>query len=973
MSFATVAILLLGVAVPATVSSAEARRQVLSRFLHAPLGFEASGPQAGADYPFFARAPGGTLLLTRGGGWLLWRNDAAPAIPGLARGQLRMPQMRLLGSNPAPRTTLLDRLPGHSNYLIGRAPERWRTDIAQHGRVEYREVYRHIDLVYYGNHGQLEYDFIARPGGDPGRIRLGFDGVESLAVEPDGSLLARAGSGRIRLHRPRAYQLDESGRRREVAAAYRLAGRARLAFRLGEYDRRKPLIIDPVLAYSTFLGGLLYDFGLGITTDAAGNAYVAGYTSSPNFPATSGALDRTCGTDGFCNFSALDAFVTKLNAAGSAIVYSTFLGGNGNDYAYGIAVDSAGNAYVAGYTESSDFPTTAGAFQRTKGGGKDVYAAKLSADGSTLLYSTFLGGSQDEVSFAGTAVDASGNMYVTGYTLSPNFPTTATAFDRACGSDGSCDNGLRDAFVTRLNTSAGGAASLVYSTYLGGSNEDEGRAITLDGAVAVYVTGYTVSRDFPTTEGAFDRGCGTDSACNGGYRDAFVAKLNTSAGGAASLVYSTYLGGSGTDVGRGIAVDASGNAWVTGSSATTDFPVGSRLPSPPIQASFGGGPEDGFIAKLNAQGSALLYASYLGGGGEDAAEAVALDTAGNVYVAGYTNSTNFPTKSAVQGSNSGDDDVFLVKLAPSGALLYSTYLGGTGQDRGLDLALDAAGAVYAVGYTASGSFPTTPGAARTSSAGLGEAFVAKIVDTPGAPAINAGDIVNGSFNHQAPAPGSIATVFGAALSTAVAYASSVPLPASLAGVTVLVNGRAAPLFYVSPTQINFQTPWEAAGQAQAAVVVSVQGVASNAATVALPALSPGIFTVNQAGAGQGAILIAGTATIAALAGSIPGASTTPARAGQFVSIFATGLGPVGNPPATGAAALSNPLAMATNQVQVTIGGLPAVVSFAGLAPGFVGLYQVNAQVPAGAATGDAVPVVLSVGGASSNPVTVAIQ
>jgi len=213
MSFATVAILLLGIAAPAAASSAEARRQVLSRFLQAPLGFEASEPQAGADYPFFARPPGGTLLLTRRGGWLLWHNDAAPANPGLARGQLRMPQMRLLGSNPAPRTTLLDRLPGRTNYLIGRAPERWRKDVAQHGRVEYREVYRQIDLVYYGNHRQLEYDFIVHPGGDPRRIRLGFEGVESLAVEPDGSLLAPAGSGQIRLHRPRAYQLDESGRR----------------------------------------------------------------------------------------------------------------------------------------------------------------------------------------------------------------------------------------------------------------------------------------------------------------------------------------------------------------------------------------------------------------------------------------------------------------------------------------------------------------------------------------------------------------------------------------------------------------------------------------------------------------------------------------------------------------------------------------------------------------------------------------
>jgi hypothetical protein len=464
------------------------------------------------------------------------------------------------------------------------------------------------------------------------------------------------------------------------------------------------------------LGGSGEDSGFGIAVDAAGNAYVVGLADSSNFPTTAGAFQPTRG-GGRAN-----AFVTKLNPTGTALVYSTYLGGSGNsgfgihDQGLGIAVDTAGNAYVTGFAGSSDFPTTAGAFQPTFGGGfNNAFVTKLNPTGTGLVYSTYLGGNASDQGL-GIAVDTAGNAYVAGATSSINFPTTAGAFQPTGG-------GFADAFVTKLNPTGTG---LVYSTFLGGNtNNDFGSGIAVDTAGNAYVTGFARSSNFPTTAGAFQPTFG------GGFVDAFVTKLDATG---SALLYSTYLGGSSNDVGQGIAVDGAGSAYVTGETSSTNFPT---TPGAAQTIHAGGFGPDAFVTKLDATGSTLLYSTYLGGSSNDVGRGIAVDGAGSAYVTGNTFSTDFPTTSvATQTTNAGGFDVFVTKLDATGsALLYSTYLGGSGgifggADIGNGIAVDSAGSVYVTGSTDSTNFPTTSGAAQTTHAGFNDAFVAKIVLPP---------------------------------------------------------------------------------------------------------------------------------------------------------------------------------------------------------------------------------------------------
>jgi len=476
------------------------------------------------------------------------------------------------------------------------------------------------------------------------------------------------------------------------------------------YDRTHPLVIDPVLSYSTYLGGSGNDFASGIAVDAAGNAYVTGSTDSTNFPTTAGAFAGVTGSS--------DAFVTKLDPSGSTLVYSTYLGGSGDDVARGIAVDASGNAYVTGQTSSPDLPT-ANAFQPVFVGGPadlgpagpyDGFVTKLDSTGSTLLYSTYLGGNDADVSFA-VAVDASGNAYVAGWTRSSDFPTTPGAFAVS-------RTGADDAFVAKLDPTG---SALVYSTFLGGSNNiktanplDTGRAIAVDGSGSAYVTGYTYSSDFPTTAGAFQTIFGSGAFGH----VAFVTKLDPAG---SALVYSTFLGGtSGIDEGLGLAIDAGGNAYVTGVTLSSDFPT-----TPGAFQSVSGGARDAFVTKLNPAGSLLVYSTYLGGGKHDLASAIAVDAAGNAFVAGTTGpledgcNSSFPctddfptTAGAVQPVYGGGfRDAFLATLDSSGsALIFSTYLGGSGNDSGIGIALDSGANAYIAGATASSNFPTTAGA-----------------------------------------------------------------------------------------------------------------------------------------------------------------------------------------------------------------------------------------------------------------------
>ncbi len=397
------------------------------------------------------------------------------------------------------------------------------------------------------------------------------------------------------------------------------------------------------LVYSTYLGGSGDDYGSAIAVDSSGNTYVTGFTGSLNFP-TVNPIQAVYG-GGYS-----DAFVTKLNAAGNALVYSTYLGGNDTDQGNGIAVDSSGNAYVTGGTLSTNFPTTAGVFQGTSGGGYDAFVTKLNATGTSLVYSTYLGGSSSDRG-SSIALDSSGNAYVTGSTISLNFPT-ANPFQASCSLSpygAYCNGG--DAFVTKLNATGN---ALVYSTYLGGNNGAEGHRIALDSFGNAYVTGDTASTDFPTTAGAFQ-------TAFGGSIDAFVTKLDAAG---SALVYSTYLGGSGVDQGFGIAVDSSGEAHVMGVTASTNFPTvnslqlfnNTRLPDLA---------EDAFVTKLNAAGSALVYSTYLGGSGDDAGFGIAVDSYGNAYVTGFTDSANFPTASPLQAANGGGYDAFVAKISPA--------------------------------------------------------------------------------------------------------------------------------------------------------------------------------------------------------------------------------------------------------------------------------------------------------------------
>ena len=696
------------------------------------LAFEPNWGQAHPQVKFLGRARGYAVFLTpteavvalkgsqaRG---LEGKHELAP--PGMRTQSPALARMKLLGADPSPEAVGLEELPGKSNYFMGSDAKKWRTNIPNYAKVRYANVYPGISLVYYGNRGQLEYDFVVARGADPRLIRFEFRGADNLSFGSQGDLVGSVAGEEIRLHKPVAYQ-QLAGARHPISARYVRRGKRQFSFEIGGYDAGLPLVIDPVLSYSTYLGGSGNDAAEGIAVDSSGNAYVTGRTFSMDFPKTPGAFETSF-------FVRPGVFVTKLNATGSALLYSTYFGGSGGDYVGSVAVDSSGNAYVAGGTFSLDFPTTPGAFQRGPRLLPDAFVTKLNAAGNALVYSTYLGGSGGEVQGitgfgrTGIAVDASGSAYVAGLTASPDFPTTPAAFQSSFG--GGLGSGSGDAFVTKLN--AAGSA-LVYSTYLGGGRTDRALDVAVDSSGNAYVFGSTDSTNFPSTPGAFR---GTFA---GGGADAFVSKLNTAGDG---LVYSTYLGGRGSEGFdefpiAGIAVDSSGNAYVTGSTFSPDFPTTPGV----FQAALRSVP-DAFLTKLNSTGTGLVYSSYLGGLGTDIGFGIAVDGAGNAYVTGATDSSNFPiTPDALQTALRGELAAFLTKWnATATALLYSTYLGGNVAEFGFGVAVDSSGNAYVTGHTFSTNFPTTPGAFQTALKAEnpsrdGDGFIVKFGEAAGSP------------------------------------------------------------------------------------------------------------------------------------------------------------------------------------------------------------------------------------------------
>ena len=670
---------------PPTFSGAVSEERAVEGYGNLPISFEQNVGQAPDRFDFLARGQGFGMAI-----------DATGATLSLGATKSQdLVTLDLVGADRSAIPSALESLPGKVNYFVGDDPSEWHSDISTFGRVSYSEVLPGIDVTYYGtNDGTLEYDFVVAPGADPNEIRVAFSGADDISLR-NGALVLATDNGEIAQQAPVLYQTI-AGRRVPVEGHFALHN-DEVGFQVGSYDRAYPLVIDPTLIYSTFLGG---DVGYDIEVNGSGETYIVG-TTGPDYPTTAGAFDTTS------NGASQDAFVTKLNATGTALIYATYLGGTMTDQGNAVAVDGAGAAYVAGLTFGGGFPTTAGAFDETfSGGNTDGFITKLAPDGSSLAYSTFIGAGGDD-GISDIAVDATGAAYLAGSANNVGFPTTGGAFDTTFA-------GSNEATVTKLAPSG---ASLVYSTFLGGAGDEHAYAIEVDGAGAAFVSG-RASTDFPTTSGAFDTTPNGDS-------DAFATKVNATG---TDLTYSTYLGGTSFDQSEGIALDGTGAAYVSGQTGGA-FPTTAGA----FDTTFNGN-SDAFVSKLNDAGSALDYSTYIGGPDWEWAEDIALDS-GAVYVTGIVETAgataNFPTTPGAfdESYNEGFADAFVSRLDASGATLtYSTYLGGTEYDEGFGIAVDSFGAAYVTGdaYNPT-NFPTTAGAFDTTHTGDGsDAFVTKL-------------------------------------------------------------------------------------------------------------------------------------------------------------------------------------------------------------------------------------------------------
>ena len=951
--------------------------------LAAPLSLAAASPDvhgALGRLPLRFETAADGRLVAREGPYSLTVEAGRTTVTVTNRGNRRSASVttKLAGAEPTSRPVGADPLAAKASYLLGSDPAGWRSGAPLFSRAVYRGVYRGIDLVFHGDAGSLEYDFVVQPGASARRIALDVSGASALRLEPDGTLSIATQAGEIRWKKPEVYQWKD-GVRQPVAGAFTVHGH-RVAFAIGAYDHARELIIDPTLTYATYLGGNDNEGSRGVAVDGSGNFYVTGFTYSLNLPHVTGtSFQSSFHGGGLFTDVGGDAFVAKYTPAG-ALVYVTYLGGSGDDGGEAITVDSAGNAYVTGFTNSADFPTILGSFQTKFGGAGfgggtgdfeplgDAFVAKLNPAGTALLYSTYLGGSSDDQGTA-IAVDSSGNAYVGGATLSTNFPhinAYQAAFAGAGGSPPFCCGSnapfvaFGDGFITKLNPTGTG---VVFSTYFGGELDDAVTALALDNSGNVYVGGNTLSTKFPVLNAYQSKYGGAASASAQpviAAGDGFVAKFDSTG----KLLYSTYLGGSGDDGVLGLAVDPTGAAYVTGFTSSSNFPVSATA----AQKNFGGPATitgsrgfvwgDAFVAKLAPSGSSLAWATYLGGNQDDAGMAIAVDSGGNAIVGGFANSTNLPVTTNAQQSAFGGNgpagftdptgDAFLAKVSADGTtFLYLSYYGGSSSDAITALALDAQGDVIVAGATTSTNLPITIATAAQKAFGgqssvtttetMGDAFVAVFsgIATVAAAGPVITSVLNAGSYTASLAPGSAAAAFGTNLPTS-----------ATAG--ALVGAQAAQVLLVTATQWSVAIPYNAATGSSSVTIGT-----SAAFPITLAKYAPALFSAD--GSGQGTVVAqrvlgSGTPTVSTAAPAIPG---------DTIILYATGLG------AIDASGNTNPLPT------VTVGSQHVTVATAVAVTANPGTYQVTIQLPCTTPSGS-LPVVLSIGGANSQSLTLPV-
>ena len=925
-----------------------------------PMAFEPNKGQVEPGFSYIARGGRHALLLGSAEGSSLVR------LIRTVNGVQKAIDVRFPGSNPEARLEPDGELQGRSSYFLGDRSDEWLADLPNYERIAYREIYPGVDLVFYGRGSQLEYDFIVAPGADPSLIRMEFDGATGVSLDGSGdinleipSVDVRTAGDVLQVRRPTVYQ-GTAESRRLVAAGYRISGRREVSIDLAGYDRTKPLVVDPIIDLSTFLGGSGQETGYAVTVDTTGNIYIVGQTSSLNFPAKSAYDNSINGTS--------DAFIVKINPTGTSVLFSTYLGGrNPGDKAWDVEVDRDGRIYVCGETLSLNFPIV-NAYQGAFRGGTDGFISILSSNGAQLLYSSYLGGSSQDVIY-GMALDADRNIYLTGGTKSSNFPVINAIQPEL--------KGRMDSFVTKLNWKG----EVIFSTFLGGqdtgvesSEEEVGYGIALDSLQNIYLTGSTSSRSFPLVNPI--------QSTFGGVEDCFIVKLN---GSGQAILYSTFLGGSRADRGRAIAVDGFGQAHVTGYTFFNDFPLVNALQ--PIYR----GNLDAFVAKLEADGRRLVFSTYLGGTGEEnsgslndqvPSGSIAVDKVGNIYVAGKTGSFDFPVSQPTQPWLRGNTDGFLCKIDPAGsALLFSTYIGSSypsdlgNDERVLGLAVDGNGAVYLTGQALQSDFPLTNSLQSGFGGGSSDAFLTRI-SMPDL--ISLAPVSAASYNGSSIAPESIVAIFGNGLSGGVETATSVPLPLSLRGTSVSIEdrfgvSRDARLFFVSPSQINLEVPpGTAPGRAVITVNNSTAMAGSNAnhrATVLIDQVAPSIFSANADGFGAPAAFIQrvrsdGTTSLEPVVrrnylGQYEPLPIDLGGAGDevYLVIFGTGWRRVES----------------IERVSVRIGGVEVPVVYAGQQGDYAGLDQVNMRLPRQLAGRGTLTLSLEIEGMLANPARVAIK